>query len=82
MFRLFPSNIDGETGLKTMSITGDALIEHVEICSGRCAIWMFRWNPRKFLVRDVMEGVNNFMKSGTLLRQVINKIMLILTLMK
>jgi type I restriction enzyme M protein len=31
-------------------------------------------DPRKFLVRDVMEGVNNFMKSGTLLRQVINKI--------
>ena len=56
-------------------ITGDALIEHVEN--------MFRTlrnldvsdgDPRKFLVRDVMEGVNNFMKSGTLLRQVINKI--------
>ena len=56
-------------------ITGDALIEHVEN--------MFRalrnldvsdGDPRKFLVRDVMEGVNNFMKSGTLLRQVINKI--------
>jgi len=54
-------------------ITGDALIEHVEN--------MFRalrnldvsdGDPRKFLVRDVMEGVNNFMKSGTLLRQVIN----------
>lgn len=29
---------------------------------------------RKFLIRDVMEGVNNFMKSGTLLRQVVNKI--------
>lgn len=56
-------------------ITGDVLIEHVEN--------MFRTlrnldvsdgDPRKFLVRDVMEGVNNFMKSGTLLRQVINKI--------
>jgi type I restriction enzyme M protein len=56
-------------------ITGDALIEHVEN--------MFRTlrnldvsdgDSRKFLVRDVMEGVNNFMKSGTLLRQVINKI--------
>lgn len=29
---------------------------------------------RKFLIRDLMEGVNNFMKSGTLLRQVVNKI--------
>jgi len=29
---------------------------------------------RRRLIRDVMEGVNNFMKSGTLLRQVINKI--------
>lgn len=29
---------------------------------------------RRKLIRDVMAGVNNFMKSGTLLRQVINKI--------
>jgi len=29
---------------------------------------------RRWLIRAVMEGVNNFMKSGTLLRQVINKI--------
>jgi len=29
---------------------------------------------RKFLIRDLMAGVNNFMKSGTLLRQVVNKI--------
>jgi type I restriction enzyme M protein len=29
---------------------------------------------RKWLIRNVMEGVNNFMKSGTLLRQVVNKI--------
>lgn len=29
---------------------------------------------RKWLIRSVMEGVNNFMKSGTELRKVINKI--------
>jgi len=29
---------------------------------------------RKWLIRNVMGGINNFMKSGTLLRQVVNKI--------
>ena len=33
-----------------------------------------RFKRRKFLIRDLMDGVNNFMKSGTLLRKVINKI--------
>ena len=57
-------------------LTGDALVDHVER--------MFRdlrnldisddAKKRKWLVRDVMDGVNNFMKSGTLLRQVVNKI--------
>ncbi len=57
-------------------ITGDALLAHIDI--------MFKElrrldtsedsKKRKWLIRSIMEGVNNFMKSGTLLRQVINKI--------
>lgn len=57
-------------------ITGDALLAHIDT--------MFKalreldisddLKNRKWLIRSIMEGVNNFMKSGTLLRQVINKI--------
>lgn len=57
-------------------ITGDALLAHIDA--------MFKAlreldisddsKKRKWLIRSIMEGVNNFMKSGTLLRQVINKI--------
>jgi type I restriction enzyme M protein len=57
-------------------VTGDALIDHINA--------MFKAlrdldisddsKRRKWLIRSVMGGVNNFMKSGTLLRQVINKI--------
>lgn len=57
-------------------ITGDELLEHVNTMFN-----VFKeldisgdTKNRKWLVRDVMAGVNNFMKSGTLLRQVINKI--------
>lgn len=61
-------------------ITGDALLAHVE----KMFAALRKLDPsestkaetkrRKWLIRDIMEGVNNFMKSGTLLRQVINKI--------
>lgn len=56
--------------------TGDALLAHIDA--------MFKGlrrldisddaKKRKWLIRSIMDGVNNFMKSGTLLRQVINKI--------
>jgi type I restriction enzyme M protein len=56
-------------------ITGDALIGHVErMFQALRNLDVSDGTQRKYLVRDVMEGVNNFMKSGTLLRQVINKI--------
>ena len=57
-------------------MTGDTLVDHITT--------MFKdlrdldisedLKRRKWLIREVMGGVNNFMKSGTLLRQVINKI--------
>lgn len=57
------------------SITGEALITHVDaMFKALRDLDVTDDNARKYLVRDVMSGVNNFMKSGTLLRQVINKI--------
>lgn len=57
-------------------ITGDALLSHVDkmFVSLRNLDISDDTKKRKWLIRDVMEGVNNFMKSGTLLRQVVNKI--------
>ena len=58
------------------SITGDALLAHVESMFAALRNLDASEDPkkRKWLIRDMMEGVNNFMKSGTLLRQVVNKI--------
>lgn len=56
-------------------ITGDALIAHINhMFQAMRNLDVSDGNPRKYLIRDVMKGVNNFMKSGTLLRQIINKI--------
>lgn len=57
-------------------ITGDALLDHINEMFVELRNLDTSEDPkkRKWLIRDVMEGVNNFMKSGTLLRQVVNKI--------
>lgn len=57
-------------------ITGDALLAHVDrmFTALRNLDTSDDIKKRKWLIRDIMEGVNNFMKSGTLLRQVVNKI--------
>lgn len=57
-------------------ITGDSLLDHINkmFSALRNLDVSDDAKKRKWLIRDVMEGVNNFMKSGTLLRQVINKI--------
>lgn len=57
-------------------LTGDGLLAHIDsmFTALRNLDVSDDKKKRKWLVRDVMEGVNNFMKSGTLLRQVINKI--------
>jgi type I restriction enzyme M protein len=57
-------------------ITGDVLLAHVDkmFVTLRNLDTSDDIKKRKWLLRDVMEGVNNFMKSGTLLRQVVNKI--------
>lgn len=57
-------------------ITGDALLSHIDAMFTKLRELDISDDPkhRKWLIRSIMEGVNNFMKSGTLLRQVINKI--------
>ena len=57
-------------------LTGDALLEHINAMFIALRNLDISDDPkkRKWLVREVMDGVNNFMKSGTLLRQVINRI--------
>jgi type I restriction enzyme M protein len=57
-------------------ITGDALLEHVDKMFAVLRNLDVSGDVKKCkrLIRDVMDGVNNFMKSGTLIRQVINKI--------
>ena len=57
-------------------ITGDSLLSHVDrmFSALRNLDTSDDAKKRKWLIRDMMEGVNNFMKSGTLLRQVVNKI--------
>lgn len=61
-------------------ITGDTLLSHVDkmfIALRNLDSSMDtkdETKKRKWLIRNVMDGVNNFMKSGTLLRQVVNKI--------
>lgn len=57
-------------------ITGDSLLDHVNnmFKSLRDLDTSDDSKRRKWLIRTVMSDVNNFMKSGTLLRQVINKI--------
>ena len=57
-------------------ITGEALIEHINqmFTTLRNLDTTDDSKNRKWMIRTVMEGVNNFMKSGTLLRQVVNRI--------
>ncbi len=57
-------------------LTGDALLTHVNNMFLAFRNMDFENDPknRKWLVHSVMEDVNNFLKSGTILRQLINKI--------
>lgn len=56
--------------------TGKTLEDHIDAMFDALRNLELRGDKkhRKWLVREVMQGVNNFMKSGTLLRKVINKI--------
>lgn len=57
-------------------ITGDELLEFInnKLFAELKALPAAATNKRALLVQEVFEGNNNYMKSGTLLRQVINKL--------
>jgi type I restriction enzyme M protein len=57
-------------------ITGDELLEFVDnkLFADLKALPSAATNSRALLVQEVFEGNNNYMKSGTLIRQVINKL--------
>ena len=55
-------------------ITGDALLEFVNTDLFRSLRGLQGTDPRTTMVRDVFTGAYNYMKSGTLTRQVINKL--------
>jgi type I restriction enzyme M protein len=57
-------------------ITGDELLEFVDnkLFADLKALPSAATNKRALLVQEVFEGNNNYMKSGTLIRQVINKL--------
>ncbi len=57
-------------------ITGDTLLAHIDAMFSALRDLDVSDDPkhRKWLIKSIMEGVNNFMKSGTQLRKVINKI--------
>jgi len=57
-------------------ITGDALLEFInnQLFAQLKTLPSASTNKRALLIKEVFEGNNNYMKSGTLLRQVINKL--------
>lgn len=57
-------------------LTGDALLEFIntKLFPTLQKLAIGTTNKRAILVREVFEGNNNYMKSGTIIRQVINKL--------
>jgi len=57
-------------------ITGDELLDFVDnkLFPTLSSLESANTNKRALLVKEIFEGNNNYMKSGTLLRQVINKL--------
>lgn len=57
-------------------ITGDALQDFVDnkLIPGLKKIDVSSGNKRALLIRDIFDGINNYMKNGTIIRQVINEL--------
>ena len=57
-------------------ITGDAMKEFVdgELFPGLQNLDVSTGNKRAVLIRDIFAGTNNYMKNGTIIRQVVNKL--------
>lgn len=65
-WRNWAANAEGITGEELLSFVNLTLIPKLKTLSGS--------DPIAVLIRSTFDGANNYMKNGTLLRQVINKI--------
>ena len=68
-WRNWASDAEGRTGEELMDFVNSQLFPKLKGLAGQGKV-----GKRADVVRDVFEDANNFMKSGTLMRQVINKI--------
>ncbi|GMO33749.1 MAG: N-6 DNA methylase [Termitinemataceae bacterium] len=57
-------------------ITGDKLRDFIDgkLFSGLKSIDVSSGNKRSLLIREIFEGTNNYMKNGTIIRQVLNEL--------
>jgi type I restriction enzyme M protein len=65
-WRTWAANPEGITGIELMAFVNDELFPSLKELTGK--------DGRRRVVRDVFEDAYNYMKSGQLMRQVINKI--------
>lgn len=68
-WRNWAADAEGITGEALLDFVNSQLFPKLKALPGDAAR-----NPRGFVVRGVFEDANNYMKSGQLLRQVINKL--------
>ena len=67
-WRNFATDDEGMTGDELLEFINNKLFAQLKILPSAAT------NKRALLIKEVFEGNNNYMKSGTLLRQVINKL--------
>lgn len=67
-WRNFATNDEGMTGDELLEFINNKLFAQLKTLPSAST------NKRALLIKEVFEGNNNYMKSGTLLRQVINKL--------
>ena len=61
---------------KDQGVSGDALKDFVDnkLFPGLQNLDVSTGNKRAVLIRDIFAGTNNYMKNGTIIRQVVNKL--------
>lgn len=68
-WRNWAQNTEGMTGDELLEFVNNKLFKHLKNLSFKQGD-----DPRGFIVKEVFEDTYNYMKSGTLIRQVVNKI--------
>ncbi len=68
-WRNWAQNPEGMTGDELLDFVNNKLFKHLKNLSFKQGD-----DPRGFIIREAFEDANNYMKSGTLIRQVVNKL--------